>query len=532
MAVVAGSTTRTFRDEDDFERLLGAFEAPGELDGDRGASTSATHATWAADGSALAVATRGGDVHVVTRVGRLAHTQRGRSRPRGARGEVAGVALAAVAGGGGWTLVVVAGANPRRATGDAGRAHRRRCAGPFHAQRVRDVDVDGGVEVSDENVGECRTLLSEKKGVEKRRSSALPGASFSSPLGMEWHERRRLLIVAGRGDQGGGVGVGVWRYGGGDDDEFLVPIAFTASRGGGPVGGGVGGGGGASGLVGYLLGVPPPSCAVAFRCDDDDDDDADVGDARRAHVAVVDPEGALHVWRADAARLAGASSAAAAAMTLEPVALAASASDSGCCSIAWWSRDALAIARVDGDVTVSTIPEMRNALGSKAETFEGAPSLAACARGGGGGERVVVLETPPPEASSSSSSSTTTTTTSTTRWRLATINARTPQEMLQAHLDAEEWGVAASLAAARGLDADDVHKARWLASTPGRESIHDALSKVSDKAWATAQCVVAVAESYEQQRVVIVHGLRETEKHAAGKRRSGETASHTTPFAL
>ena len=172
---------------------------------------------------------------------------------------------------------------------------------------------------------------------------------------MEWHERRRLLIVAGRGDQGGGVGVGVWRYGGGDDDEFLVPIAFTASRGGGPVGGGVGGGGGASGLVGYLLGVPPPSCAVAFRCDDDDDDAADVEDARRAHVAVVDPEGALHVWRADAARLAGASSAAAAAMTLEPVALAASAADSGCCSIAWWSRDALAIARVDGDVTVSTL---------------------------------------------------------------------------------------------------------------------------------------------------------------------------------
>jgi hypothetical protein len=114
---------------------------------------------------------------------------------------------------------------------------------------VRDVDVDGGVEVSDENVGECRTLLSEKKGVEKRRSSALPGASFSSPLGMEWHERRRLLIVAGRGDQGGGVGVGVWRYGGGDDDEFLVPIAFTASRGGGPVGGGVGGGGGANGAA-------------------------------------------------------------------------------------------------------------------------------------------------------------------------------------------------------------------------------------------------------------------------------------------
>jgi hypothetical protein len=31
---------------------------------------------------------------------------------------------------------------------------------------------------------------------------------------------------------------------------------------------------------------------------------------------------------------------------------------------------------------------------------------------------------------------------------------------------------------------------------------------VSDRAWAAAQCAAAVARTYENQRVVIVHGLK------------------------
>jgi len=58
-----------------------------------------------------------------------------------------------------------------------------------------------------------------------------------------------------------------------------------------------------------------------------------------------------------------------------------------------------------------------------------------------------------------------------------------------------------------------VHKARWLGTPPSRESLNDALAKVSDRAWAAAQCASVVARTYELQRVIIVHGLRETERH-------------------
>ena len=50
--------------------------------------------SWAADGSALAILVRSGDIHVITRVGARVHTQRARDRPMGARGVPAGIALA------------------------------------------------------------------------------------------------------------------------------------------------------------------------------------------------------------------------------------------------------------------------------------------------------------------------------------------------------------------------------------------------------------------------------------------------------
>ena len=80
-------------------------------------------------------------------------------------------------------------------------------------------------------------------------------------------------------------------------------------------------------------------------------------------------------------------------------------------------------------------------------------------------------------------------------------------------MDAEEWGAALRLARARGVDPDDVHKARWEASTPSREALTDSWAKISDRAWAAAKCAVAVAPTYEAQRVVLARGLRETEKH-------------------
>ena len=124
LAVASGRVVRTFRDEDDFERLLGSYEVvpadAAEARACRGCGCVVARLAWAADGSALAVATLSGDVRVITRVGALVYHQRARDRPRAARAPVAGVALAAVpcddpggaaAPGRRWDLVVVVAAD-------------------------------------------------------------------------------------------------------------------------------------------------------------------------------------------------------------------------------------------------------------------------------------------------------------------------------------------------------------------------------------------------------------------------------------
>jgi len=179
VAVASGGTVRTFRDEDDFERLLGAFEAPApstsrpagtrsKEDADerrRHPDRRVTHASWAADGSALALATLGGDVHVITRVGRLLVTQPAASRPRGARGCPAGVALAAAAGGS-HELLVLAG-------GDGN-------GGALHVQRVHD------------------PTLNDHIAAQAREGGGSNGAGFerfawrarATGPGLEWRGRR------------------------------------------------------------------------------------------------------------------------------------------------------------------------------------------------------------------------------------------------------------------------------------------------------------------------------------------------------
>jgi hypothetical protein len=456
VAVASGYTVRTFRDEDDFERLLGAFDAPpssnrknnnnkSNVDDDGGDDATATataaaddpgrrvtHVSWAADGSCLAVATAGGDVHVVTRVGRLVQTHAAGDRPRGARGCPAGVALARAARGeGGWELLVVAGSNPGGGSG---------AGGPLHVMPVHDTAEDssrpGGV------------------GGPATRTMALPGAALRNPQGVAWNERRRMLAVAGdaASSSGGGAApchpvVGLWRYGPAAG-EALVPIAFvSAASGHGPAGGGGGRGSRALGFLASWLGAPAPSCHVALRCSGDDDNDDDEnggggGGGGAADIAVVDPAGGLHVWRVNS--LASSSSAAAGA-ALEPVSLASPDATTGAaaaataaapasdpvCSAAWWSAGVLAVSRRSGAVLVAAVPGLVNLLGDDPETFEGAPALACCPRpvaassiGGGDSDeaagashRVVVLETPPPESGGGGR-----------RWRLATVGARSPAE--------------------------------------------------------------------------------------------------------
>lgn len=84
LAVAVGGVVRAFRDEDDFQRLLASWSAAPSASPVPGAAGKEKHEThgrfenendrvvalsWAADGSAFAAATEGGDVHVVSRLG-------------------------------------------------------------------------------------------------------------------------------------------------------------------------------------------------------------------------------------------------------------------------------------------------------------------------------------------------------------------------------------------------------------------------------------------------------------------------------
>lgn len=165
----------------------------------------------------------------------------------------------------------------------------------------------------------------------------------------------------------------------------------------------------------------------------------------------------------------------------------------------WWSSRAVAIATRDGHLTVQSIQDDSHVLGDEPESFDSIEDLVSAPRDVDGIERgrLLLLERP-----------------RTGGWRLISINERTPAEMLQSHMEMEEWGVALTLARQHGLDTDEVYKARWERSIPSKEGLTDWLSRISDRAWVGVQCLVARTDSYETQRHILVYGLKESDAQA------------------
>ena len=115
------------------------------------------------------------------------------------------------------------------------------------------------------------------------------------------------------------------------------------------------------------------------------------------------------------------------------------------------------------------------------------------------------------------------------RWRVATLEARSPSEALRGLVDAEDWDAATALARrferVGVLHADDVAKARWRRRFPARTRSATRSRGCRDRAWVAAACASAVAPTYEAQRSVLLRGLRETERwfSARRKRETAET---------
>lgn len=78
-------------------------------------------------------------------------------------------------------------------------------------------------------------------------------------------------------------------------------------------------------------------------------------------------------------------------------------------------------------------------------------------------------------------------------WRLTLLAERSPSQLVQAHLRAQDWGSALQVSRLFGLDTDVVYLARWAASAVNRASIADNLPRLRDRRAALNECLTRVA---------------------------------------
>ena len=542
LVVAVGKVVRTFRTEDDFQKNLGVFQIPASrrdannserpfpnklgkayFGGSSADNNTVSLVSWACDGSAFAVVTKFGEVHVVTRVGRMAHTQYRNDLPRSARRfqKIAVELLPNVEGG--WDLLVVT-TYCARGRGEC-----------VHVQRVFD---------SLKTVTETHT-----KNMTKNRiiSSPLPGAPFAVASGAVFDFSSKTLVVVGaetsggdtpkagdRGFRGAAPICGAWRFANGkftvvavatekDDAEKIraeketpkskntlakaVLYAQTVTR-----------------ACARALGVSPraPRCRVVVRADEN---------GGGAEIAAVDARGQLHVWR----NVRGGG-------LLELLTPRLGSAVSLARDAAWWSPGKLTVSFENGDVivmdvdrhcgtgvpvsettfeTVQTLNLLRS--GDRPESFETSDnrgvdlSLLCCASNDSEntdkkGEdeatqkqrRVAVLELPTPLQARN-----------TVRWRVTSLVSKTPREALCSLLESKDWPGALGLCARHDLlNPDDVYKRQWETAAPSeiRGVLADGWSKIADRAYAVVAAISATTDSYETQRVVLEVALRETER--------------------
>lgn len=163
---------------------------------------------------------------------------------------------------------------------------------------------------------------------------------------------------------------------------------------------------------------------------------------------------------------------------------------------AWWDVTAISVATDGGALTVIDLSSGLNMLGDSPEFFDSIEAMCSMPRATNLG-RIVLIER-----------------TSEGERRIISINERTPTEMVDLHMESQEWGLALALARQHGLETDRIYQTRWLSGPVTIEGITDSLSKINDRGWVAVQCFASVATSYEVQRHVLVYGLKETDSNA------------------
>lgn len=305
-----------------------------------------------------------------------------------------------------------------------------------------------------------RVMLERVGGEVPTEDSISLAKELRSAVGAEWVERERALVVLGRGRSSAGSVIVTWTYDNADD--FVNLRCVRAFDCGGDV------------VPKRSFFCAPERARMAVRLERDGSlNVAATTSSGFLSVFIVSKEGKENI-RSIGAR--------------QDVVAAA-----------WWSRNALAVATREGNLTVRTVPGDENVLGDEPESFDSIVDLVSEPKVIDGVERgrLLLLERPNKGG-----------------WRLISINERTALEMLHSRMDAEEWGVALTLARQHGLDTDEIYKTRWVRSRVTTEGLTDWLARIGDRAWVAVHCLTAYAETYEIQRHVLVYGLKESDAQA------------------
>ncbi|XP_057309196.1 NBAS subunit of NRZ tethering complex-like [Hydractinia symbiolongicarpus] len=211
----------------------------------------------------------------------------------------------------------------------------------------------------------------------------------------------------------------------------------------------------------------------------------------------------------------------------------------------WWSEKELILASGNGDVTISSIEDLRNLLGDSPEKFDNWPMLSQAVDG-----CVLVLECERIISEQGEKNKAP----ETTKWlsehdeeedysfrskikelikqtlyflteanrfapaikaprilsdtyRLVCLKRTTPEGLYIRKIELEHYGEALDLAQRFNLDTDLVYQKQWRKKPVTKISIHDYLTKVKDRYWVLDECLLRIPDDFDAMEELLKYGL-------------------------
>lgn len=221
--------------------------------------------------------------------------------------------------------------------------------------------------------------------------------------------------------------------------------------------------------------------------------------------------------------------------------------------LGWWSDQTIIIARYSGSVSVCSIKNLKNLLGTSPEFLYGQPQVSELNAGRGflcldcevfitstkrsressiGGQSDISSDSEKDdyEAEANTILNYTTRLVQNTlysmtdiekfqpkrkkskifhrTYRILGIKSTTPEELYSRKIENEDYEEALSLAKTYNLDTDLVYQTQWRKSEFSLNAIADHLAKVSKRSWVLNECKTRVPDNFEAAKELLKFGLR------------------------